>query len=129
MKKSRSSSCVNRSKWQAPNALGANVVRNRSRLCCASSASSSTPARWATPASGGNSARIRSSSSATCGLVADVGREGVDTAPVALGDVGDRPLRIRIGRAPAGQHDVTGPELGQMGRRVQADAPSPPVIR
>ena len=65
MKKSRSSSFVKRSKWQAPNALGANVVRNRSRLCCDSSASSSTPARCATPASGGNSARIRSSSFAT----------------------------------------------------------------
>ena len=55
------------------------------------------------------------------GLVADVGREGVDPAPVALGDVGDRPLCVRIGRAPAGQHDVTGPELGQIGRRVQAE--------
>ena len=34
MKKSSSSSLVRRSKWQAPNALGASVVRNRSRLCC-----------------------------------------------------------------------------------------------
>ena len=49
MKKSSSSFFVNRSRWQAPNALGANVVRNRSRLCCDSSASSSTPARCATP--------------------------------------------------------------------------------
>ncbi len=55
-------------------------------------------------------------------LVADIGREGVDAAPVALGDVRDCPLCLRIGRAPAGQHDVTGAELGQIGRRVQADS-------
>ncbi|SKU96987.1 Uncharacterised protein [Mycobacteroides abscessus subsp. abscessus] len=50
---------VNLSRYSAPNALGANVVRNRSTLCWPSSASSSTPARCATPASGGSSARIR----------------------------------------------------------------------
>ncbi len=55
------------------------------------------------------------------GLVADIGREGVNAAPVALSDVVDLPLCVRIGRAPAGQHDVTGTELGQIGRRVQAD--------
>ena len=30
-------------------------------------------------------------------------------------------LCIRVGRAPAGQHDVTGAELGQIRRRVQTD--------
>src|ERR1700730_40357 len=55
------------------------------------------------------------------GLVADVGREGVDAAPVALGDVVDYPSCVRVGRAPAGQYDVTGTELGQIRRGVQTD--------
>ena len=54
-------------------------------------------------------------------LVADIGREGVDAALVALGDLVDRLLGIRVGRAPAGQHDVSGTELGQIRRRVQTD--------
>ncbi len=54
-------------------------------------------------------------------LVADIGGEGVNAALVALDDVLDNPLRIRIGRAPTGQHDVTGAELGQIRRRVQTD--------
>ena len=54
-------------------------------------------------------------------LVADVGREDVDPAPVALRDLVDCPLCVRIGLAPAGQHDVAGPELGQVRRRVQAE--------
>jgi hypothetical protein len=53
--------------------------------------------------------------------VADVGREGVDPTPVALHDLGDRPLCVRIGRAPTRQYDVTGPELSQIGRRVQTE--------
>ena len=54
-------------------------------------------------------------------FVADVSREGVDPAPVTLGDVVDDPLRIRIGRAPTGQHDVAGAELRQVGCRVQTE--------
>ena len=66
-------------------------------------------------------ARIRSNNSPDLRLIADVGRDGVNPTPVALRDVVDRPLCVRIGHAPAGQHDVTGPQLGQMGRRVQAE--------
>ena len=47
-------------------------------------------------------------------FVADVCGEGVDPAAVALGDFGDHPFRICIGRAPAGQHDVTGSELSEV---------------
>ena len=58
-------------------------------------------------------------------LVADVGREGVHTAPVTLGDVRNRLSRLGIGRPPTGQHNVTGTELGQIRRRMQADRAEP----
>ena len=54
-------------------------------------------------------------------LLADIRGEGVDAALVALGDLLDRPLCVRVGLTPAGQHDVAGPELGQVRRRVQTD--------
>ena len=54
-------------------------------------------------------------------LVADVGRKGVDPTPVPLRDVVNLPLYVRIGHTPAGQHDVTSAELGQMGRREEAE--------
>ncbi len=55
------------------------------------------------------------------GLLADVGCEGVNPALVALGDLLDHPLCLRVGSAPAGQHEVTGSALGQIRRRMQAD--------
>ncbi len=55
------------------------------------------------------------------GFVADIGREDVDTGLVPLGDLVDRLLRVRVGRAPAGQHEIAGAELGQVRRGVQAD--------
>lgn len=67
---------------------------------------------------------MRSSSFATR-LVADVGGEDVDAALIALGDLLDQALRVRIGAAPASQHDVAGPELGQIRRCVQADRAQP----
>ena len=55
------------------------------------------------------------------GLLADIGCEDVDAALVVLGDVLDDPLRACVRSTPTGQHDVTGSELGQIRRRMQAD--------
>src|ERR1700753_150173 len=58
-------------------------------------------------------------------LHADIGREGVDAALVALGDLLDRLLRLRARLPSAGQHDVAGPELGEVRRRAQTDGTAP----
>ncbi|SHT76128.1 Uncharacterised protein [Mycobacteroides abscessus subsp. abscessus] len=55
------------------------------------------------------------------GLRADIGGEHVDARLGALGDLPDHALRIGVGRTTAGQHDVPGTQLSQVGRGVQTD--------
>lgn len=55
------------------------------------------------------------------GLVADVGAEHMDAAPVPIGDLGDGLRGLGIGGTPTGQNNVPGAELGQVRRRVQTD--------
>ena len=45
----------------------------------------------------------------------------MDASLVAVGDVVDQPLGVRVGRPPTGQYELACPELGQIRRRVQTD--------